>query len=241
MAAERLQKFLARAGIGSRRACEQLISQGRVRVNGRLVTEQGLRVDPERDKVQVDGRVVKPSGRFQYIMLNKPAGYVTTVRDPQGRPTVMHLLPERPRVFPVGRLDRDTEGLLLLTNDGELAYRLAHPRFQVEKRYRALVRGEVGPEAVRRLENGVVLDDGPTAPCRVRVIRREPERTLLELRLREGRKRQVRRMCEAVGHPVVALMRIAVGPVLLGRLPKGAWRPLTPEEIAALRGATGLD
>ena len=237
---ERLQKFMARCGVASRRACETLIAQGRVRVNGRTVTEPGFKVDPDQDEVRVDGRVIRPAPGFRYIMLHKPAGYVTTVSDPQGRPTVMALVPADRRLYPVGRLDLDTEGLLLLTDDGALAHRLTHPRYGVPKVYRARVAGVVGEEALARLRHGVMLDDGPTAPARVRLLRQDPAAALLEIELKEGRKRQVRRMCQAVGHPVLYLRRVAFGPLRLGRLPKGQYRSLTPAEVEALKRAAGL-
>lgn len=213
---------------------------GRVQVNGRTVQELGFQVDPDRDEVRVDGRVIRPPARLCYYILHKPAGYVTTVSDPQGRPTVMSLVPSSERVYPVGRLDLDTEGLLLLTNDGPLAHRLTHPRYGVRKVYLAQVAGLVGPETVERLRRGVVLEDGPTAPARVRVVGQDKESTVLELEISEGRKRQVRRMCQAVGHPVLYLKRIAFGPLRLGRLPLGACRLLTDAEVAALRRAARL-
>src|SRR5690606_31804937 len=184
--------------------------------------------------------VLRPVVQLHYLMLHKPAGYVTTASDPQGRPTVMELVPAMPRLYPVGRLDLDTEGLLLLTNDGPLAHRLTHPRYGVPKLYRAKVAGLVVPEALERLRTGVLLDDGPTAPARVRLLRQETGTALLELELKEGRKRQVRRMCAAVGHPVLHLRRAGFGPLRLGRLPKGAYRPLTPDEVARLRRAAHL-
>ncbi|HEY8496689.1 MAG TPA: pseudouridine synthase [Limnochordales bacterium] len=235
-----MQKYMARCGVASRRACEQLILAGRVQVNGCTVQELGVKVDPDRDEVRVDGRVIRPPSQLRYYMLHKPAGYVTTVSDPHGRPTVMSLVPCEDRLYPVGRLDLDTEGLLLLTNDGPLAHRLTHPRYGVRKLYRAKVAGVVGPEAIARLQHGVLLEDGPTAPARVRVIRQDKETTVLEIELAEGRKRQVRRMCQAVGHPVLYLKRIGFGPLRLGRLPAGAYRPLTDAEVVALRRAVRL-
>lgn len=237
LATERLHKYMARCGVASRRACEELIRQGRVKVNGRTVTQLGFQVEPDRDEVRVDGRVIRPVADLHYIMLHKPAGYVTTVSDPQGRPTVMELVPASPRLYPVGRLDLETEGLLLLTNDGPLAHRLMHPRYGVPKLYRVKVAGVVAPATLQRLRAGVLLEDGPTSPARVRLIRQEAGAALLEMELMEGRKRQVRRMCQAVGHPVLHLKRIGFGPLRLGRLPKGAWRPLTDAEVAALRRA----
>jgi len=229
---ERLQKVLSRAGFGSRRACEELIAGGRVTVGGR-VAHLGRRVDPEADAIAVDGIAVAVRSGLVYYLLNKPRGVVTTARDPQGRPTVVDLLPLEPRVFPVGRLDADTEGLLVATNDGDLAHRLTHPSFGVDKQYLAEVVGTPSPGTVRRLRDGVRLDDGPTAPARVSLV----APTVLRLTIHEGRNRQVRRMCEAVGHPVVRLVRTRVGPVADRTLAPGAWRPLTAAEVRALNEA----
>jgi 23S rRNA pseudouridine2605 synthase len=229
---ERLQKVLARGGFGSRRTCELLIESGRVTVNGEVAV-LGRRVDVERDKVAVDDILVSTRAGLVYYLLNKPSGVVTTARDPQGRPTVIDLLPLEPRVFPVGRLDADTEGLLVLTNDGDLTHHLTHPSFGVEKEYLAQVEGRPSPAALRRLREGVELDDGVTAPAGVRQIRSG----VLELTLREGRKRQVRRMCAAVGHPVRKLRRVGFGPLRLGDLGEGKVRRLSPAEVQRLRDA----
>jgi 23S rRNA pseudouridine2605 synthase len=226
---ERLQKVLARRGLGSRRACEELIAAGRVTVNGEVAV-LGQRVDPTRDRVAVDGVPLAVEPGLVYWLLNKPAGVVTTASDPQGRPTVVSLVPSEPRVFPVGRLDVDTEGLLILTNDGDLAYRLTHPRYGVEKEYLAEVEGEPSERDLARLRHGVELEDGITAPARV--TRLAPN--LLRITIHEGRNRQVRRMCEAIGHPVVRLARTRIGPVADPRLRPGRWRPLTPAEVRAL-------
>jgi 23S rRNA pseudouridine2605 synthase len=230
---ERLQKVLARAGFGSRRVCEDLIADGRVRVNGE-VAELGARVDPTVDAVTVDEVPVGVRPGLVHYLLNKPAGVVTTAHDPQGRPTVVDLVPDDPRVFPVGRLDADTEGLLLLTNDGDLAHRLTHPSFGVEKEYLAEVQGRPGRGAVRALRDGVELDDGPTAPARVA----QPAPNLLRIVVHEGRNRQVRRMCDAVGHPVLRLVRTRIGPLADPDLRPGAWRALTLDEVRALERAT---
>lgn len=237
---ERLQKFLARAGVASRRAAEELIRSGRVRVNGETVTQLGMQVDPEHDRVEVDGAVVRPSAQKLYVALNKPAGVVTTTRDPWGRPTVMDLVPKIGRLYPVGRLDADTEGLLLLTNDGELANRVMHPRYGCDKEYRALVRGVPSEEALEQLRHGVQLDDGRLArPVRVEIAEQAPGgRQWLRVTLREGRKREVRRMLAAVGMPVEYLQRVRIGPLKLGRLPVGKARPLSRSEVAALYAAT---
>ena len=229
---ERLQKVLARGGFGSRRTCELLIESGRVTVNGE-VAALGRRVDVERDKVAVDDILVSTRAGLVYYLLNKPSGVVTTAHDPEGRPTVIDLLPLEPRVFPVGRLDADTEGLLVLTNDGDLTHHLTHPSFGVEKEYLAQVDGRPSPAALRRLREGVELDDGVTAPARVALV---PPRTI-KLTIHEGRNRQVRRMCAAVGHPVVRLVRTRVGPIAERRLKPGEWRPLTQAEVCALAQA----
>jgi 23S rRNA pseudouridine2605 synthase len=232
--AERLQKVLAARGWGSRRVCEDLIAAGRVTVNGEIAV-LGRRVDPDRDVVEVDGAPVGLRDDLVYYLLNKPAGVVTTARDTHGRRTVVDLVPAAPRVFPVGRLDADTEGLLLLTNDGELANRIAHPRHGVDKEYLATVSGgPVAPGVVRRLREGIALDDGVTAPAKVS----QPEPGLLRITIHEGRNRQVRRMCEAVGHPVTRLVRVRIGPLADRRLAPGAWRSLTAQEVIDLARAT---
>jgi 23S rRNA pseudouridine2605 synthase len=229
----RLAKLLARAGVASRRAAEELVRGGRVTVGGAVVEDPARDVSPA-DVVAVDGAPVALEEAIVYAV-HKPAGVISTARDTHGRAVVVGLVDDARRLYPVGRLDADTTGLLLLTNDGELAHRLTHPRFEVEKTYRALVaRPPVRETALRRLRAGLELDDGPTAPARVRRIRAD----LLELTLREGRKRQVRRMCEAVGHPVRALERVAFGPLRLAGLPVGAARQLTAAEVARLREAT---
>jgi pseudouridine synthase len=227
----RLNAYLARAGVASRRGVEELIRAGRVRVNGEVA---GLATFVEAgDRVELDGRALEPEA-LAYVLLHKPAGVVTTASDPHGRPTVVDLVKLPQRVVPVGRLDADTTGALLLTNDGPLAHRLAHPRYEVDKVYEAEVEGEPDDEALRRLAEGVELEDGRTAPAAVR--RLGPSR--LELTLHEGRKHQVKRMCEAVGHPVTRLHRRGYAGLSLGGLAPGAWRELTAAEVAALRAAT---
>lgn len=237
---ERLQKLLARAGIASRRAAERLIVEGRVSVNGRTVTALGTLADPDTDTVRVDGRRLPPApAEHVYLALHKPRGYVTTLRDPEGRPSVRDLLSGvAVRVFPVGRLDFQSEGLLLLTNDGALAHALMHPRSAVPKTYVAKVRGAPGEEALRRLEAGVVVRGRRTLPARARLLRRGA-RSLVELTLVEGRRHQVRDMLEAVGHPVVRLVRVAYGGVRLGRLAPGRYRRLGADEVARLRSYLG--
>ncbi len=218
------------------------MTAGRVRVNGAVVASLGSKVDPRVDLIEVDGKRVVPMGAPVYMALNKPAGCVTTMSDPQGRPTVSSLVPvdEHPGLFPVGRLDLETTGLLLFTTDGELSHRLLHPRWKVPKTYVAVVDGTPGPHACSTLESGVDLDDGTTAPAIVRVLETRSDSALVEITIREGRKRQVRRMFSAVGHPVVQLHRTVFGPVELGTLEPGAWRMLDEREIAALRAATEM-
>ena len=241
-AGERLARFLAHAGIASRRHAEELIAAGRVQVNGVTVDSQGTRIDPEHDEVHVDGAPVRPLVKHVYVMLHKPEEYVCTVRDPQGRPTVLDLLPadlRRMRVYPVGRLDRDTSGLLLLTNDGDFALRMSHPRYSMQKHYRVLVQGCPAETTLATLRQGVTIteDDGrshKTAPAQVRVLQRTGTDCWLTITIHEGRKRQVRRMLAAVGHPVLQLIRTGIGPLTLDDLPAGAWRYLTNEEVRML-------
>lgn len=234
MATIRLQKALAQAGVASRRAAEALIVAGRVSVDGQIVRELGTKVDPQRQVIAVDGQVIRAEEKVHYA-LHKPSGVVSTVRDPQGRPTVRQLLSAvRQRIFPVGRLDADTTGLLLLTNDGDLANRLMHPRYEVKKEYIVTVHGSVSESTLQRLATGIELDDGPTAPARVRRLGEKDGITRISIEIHEGRNRQVRRMFAAVGHPVLALHRVRVGPIRLGNLPPGAYRPLTRDEIRRL-------
>jgi 23S rRNA pseudouridine2605 synthase len=237
----RLQKVLAAAGIASRRACEILISEGRVEVNSEIVVEQGRRVDPERDVIRVDGARIPPPRRHRYLALNKPRGVVTTMSDPEGRRTVADLVTVggKERLFHVGRLDTDTEGLLILTNDGDFAHRLAHPSYQVPKTYIAEVGGLVGEQALSRLRRGITLEDGPVRPTSVKIVSTAGEKTLLKITIQEGRNRIVRRTMEAVGHPVRRLSRIGIGPVRLGNLKVGEYRDLTREELGGLLDLIG--
>jgi 23S rRNA pseudouridine2605 synthase len=233
----RLHKYLARAGVASRRRAEELIAAGRVSVNGRVIREQGTTVG-DGDRVEVAGVGVATPAQFRYVVLNKPIGVVTTMRDPERRRTVASLIsPKEPRIVPVGRLDFDTSGILLMTNDGDLAHLLTHPRFGVEKTYRAVVRGRLEGHEVQRLLEGVRLDDGEAAPARIRVVASAGPRSQIDITIHEGRNRQVRRMLETLGHPVLALTRLRFGPLSLGALPVGASREATEREVRSLRAA----
>ena len=239
MAKLRLNKILAQAGLTSRRGADHVVLEGRVAVNGVVTREPGTLADPATDRITVDGRAVPARESVQYLLLNKPPGVVTTVRDPEGRPVVTDLLPAgvRERVYPVGRLDADVEGVLLLTNDGPLTHRLLHPRYALPRVYEAEVAGRVSVADVPRWRRGVTLDDGPAVPLDVELVRTAAAASLLRLSFTEGRKHEVKRYCEALGHRVRRLRRIAFGPLSLGTLPSGACRPLTPRELTALRAA----
>lgn len=231
---ERLQKALARAGVASRRQSEEMIRAGRVCVNGTVVTEMGLRVDPATDRIEVDGQPVRPPAAFVYYMLHKPRGVVSTVRDEGGRRTVLDLVPVAERVYPVGRLDMDSEGLILLTNDGALTHVLTHPRFAHEKEYHVLVVGQPAPEALQRLREGIALADG-TARADEATLLTSSQNSWVRIIVHEGRKHLVRQMLEAIGHPVLRLVRVRIGSLRLGKLPVSQYRALSPEEIANLR------
>lgn len=237
----RLNKFLAHAGVCSRREADRLVSEGGVRVNGRIVEELGLKVDPSRDRVDVRGRPVRAGDeRPVYILLNKPAGHVVTVQDPFGRPTVMDLVPKiGARVYPVGRLDAESEGALLLTNDGEMAVRLTHPRYGVGKVYEVAVDGEPREEDMEKLRRGIFLDGRKTAPARVRVLLRRARRTVLQVGIHEGRKRELRKMFEILGYPVARLVRVEFAGLTLDGLRPGQWRSLKKKEIEALQKIAG--
>ena len=237
----RLQKVLAAAGVGSRRHCEEMIGEGRVEVDGEVVRRYGARVDPQRQVIRVDGRRIPAREDLVYVALNKPAGVLTTMSDARGRPTIADYLPDRTeRLFHVGRLDYDTEGLMLLMNDGELAHRLAHPRYGVLKTYLADVAGPLPRDLGRQLITGVELSDGVATADRFRVLERAGNRALVEITLHEGRKHIVRRMLAEAGHPVIRLVRTTVGPIKLGNLRPGATRDLTTKEIGELYAAVGL-
>lgn len=238
---ERLQRYLARAGLGSRRSCERLILEGRVCVNNRVVTQLGTKVSPGLDKVTCDGRPVIPSASFVYLLLHKPAGVLTTLSDPRGRPIIRDLLPPQgmPRLFPVGRLDFQTEGLVLLTNDGALANGLMHPSFEVEREYLAKVRGCPAPADLVKLKAGVVSEGERLWASQAKIVSRGVSSAWLKLVVRQGRYHEIRRLCDAIGHPVVRLQRVRLGPLVLGKLPKGRWRPLNLGELASIRRAVG--
>ncbi len=235
---ERLQRYLARAGLGSRRSCEALILEGRVRVNGRAVLRLGTKIFPRVDEITCDGKRVAPPENLFYLLLHKPAGILTSLSDPRGRPVISDLLPRRlPRLFPVGRLDFQTEGLVLLTNDGALAHALMHPSFEVEKEYLAKVRGSPTPADLARLKAGVMSEGDRLRAVDATVLTPGGGSAWLRLVVREGRYHEIRRMCDAIGHPVFRLRRVRLGPIVLGKLRKGAWRHLSPRELAGLRRA----
>ena len=233
---ERLQKILARAGIGSRRTVERFILEGKVAVDGQTITELGSKADPARQQIAFDGKPLKFSQANVYLLLNKPKGYVTTVRDPQGRPVVTSLVEKLTshRVFPVGRLDLDTEGALILTNDGDLAQRIQHPSHEIRKTYVALVSGQPPLEKIKQLETGIELEGRKTWPAAIRVLETLKHKTRLQITIHEGRKRQVRKMFAAIGHPVIELRRIAYGGLQLGNLPSGKARVLSPKDLALI-------
>jgi len=243
---ERLNRYLARAGVASRRLADELIASGSVLVNGERPPPSGLLVDADHDVITVDGKAVRPIVVHRYLAVHKPVSVITTANDEADRTTVLDLVGDegtlRRRLFPVGRLDADSTGLLLLTDDGDLAFRLTHPRYKITKEYLAVVAGTPNREDLDRLRHGVQLEDGPTAPAEVEVLRQvDPNHVELRVVIREGRNRQVRRMLEAVGHRVEELTRVGFGPLRLGRLKPGGWRVLVPAEVNALRRAAGLD
>ena len=246
---DRLHVILARAGVASRRGSERLIAAGRVRVNGKVVREQGVKVDPNADEIEVDGQLLRPQERNVYLLLHKPVGYISTVKDPHGRPTVRDLIPVSKRIYPVGRLDADTEGLLLLTNDGEITNYLTHPRYEHEKEYLVQVEGSLSPDNLRQLREGILLEDGVTAQAKIQVIsqaelgrwvpsargRSSSKKTWLRVVIHEGRKRQIRRMLQAIDHRVGRLIRLRMGSLTLGDLRPGQWRYLSSNEVARLQ------
>lgn len=235
MTEERLQKILARSGVASRRASEELILDGHVEVNGKIVRTLGTKADPEVDVIRVQGKLIQPRRAKVYYLLHKPTGVLSTCHDPQGRPTVLELLPKiRERIYPVGRLDLDSEGLVFLTNDGDTALVFSHPRYQVRKRYLVEVKGLPGQQVLDRLSRGVKLTDGWTAPAKINLVKKLSHSTLLEFEIHEGKNRQIRRMCEAVGHPALSLKRFQMGPLDLHGLALGEYRRLDPAEVDSL-------
>jgi pseudouridine synthase len=238
---ERLQKVIAHAGIVSRREAERLITEGRVAVNGCIVTQMGTKVDPARDKVKVDGRLVKSFPGKVYVLMNKPAGYVSTLKDPQERPVVTDLLDRiNTRVFPVGRLDYDAEGVLLLTNDGELAHRLQHPRYGISRTYEVKVKDVPANSELSSLRKGVRLEDGITLPAKAKFLKKTTKNCWLKITLYEGKNRQVKRMCAAIGHPVLKIKRVSLGPLSLGDVKRGTYRHLTRDEVKELYALVSL-
>lgn len=238
---ERLQKYIARCGITSRRKAEKMIINGLVKVNGKIVTELGFKVAPGKDLVEIKNRKISTPDAYVYYLLNKPRQVVTTLSDPRGRRKIIDLLPEvKERIYPVGRLDYNSEGLLLLTNDGQLTNRLTHPRYGITKTYLVLVEGQVNKNTIRKLAKGILLEDGPTYPAKVKLLEVRPQTTLLKITISEGRNRQIRRMCKHVDHPVISLKRICFGPLELGDLKSGAYRKLNNEEIKDLKKVCGI-
>ncbi len=237
---ERLQKVMAHSGVASRRVCEEMIREDRVQVNGKPA-HLGQKVDPKRDLITVDGKPLEIAEPKKYYIVNKPGGYVTTTKDQFGRDSVLDLLPGvEERVYPVGRLDYDSDGLVLLTNDGELTYRVTHPKFELPKTYMVRLKGKITMDAVYRLRTGVILEDGRTKEAKVEVLRLEDEYSVLSITITEGRNRQVRRMCDKVGYEVMRLTRTAIGPIKLGRLSAGAYRSLSKQELQSLKKAVRL-
>ena len=236
----RVQKFLAHQGIASRRAIEKMINDKRILINGEIVTEQGAKIDPEKDTVAVDGMVIKSAEKNVYYWINKPTGIISASSSRTGETTVVDLVKSHVRLYPVGRLDKDSHGLLLLTNDGELTHRLTHPRYHIDKTYRVVVTGQVTDRKIEKLQTGIKLSEGMTAPAQVELIEDSKEGTLLEFIIHEGKHRQIRRMCEMVGLQVIDLVRIAVGPIKLEKLGLSESRPATKTEISTLRSLVGL-
>lgn len=238
---ERLQKVMAEYGVASRRKCEELIAEGKVKVNGRLITEPGCKVDKEKDIIEVMGKPLKKQESRLYILLNKPTGYITSARDQFGRPTVLDLLKGiSTRVFPIGRLDYDTDGLLLLTNDGELTYTITHPKHNIDKTYRAIVRGRVDNKDIEAFSKGIEIEDYVTSPAILEITGESKGNSIVEITIHEGKNRQVRKMCSAIGHEVISLTRISIGELGLGSLKTGQWRFLTESEVKYIKKLGGI-
>lgn len=236
---ERLQKYMARCGVASRRKCEEIILSGKVKVNNKLVNELGVKINSEIDIVSYEGKIIKPEEKKLYIMLNKPEGYITSVKDEKGRKTILDLVKVDERIYPIGRLDYDSSGLILLTNDGDIYNKIIHPRVKIGKKYIVLCKGEFSKEELIRFENGIDIGGYVTAKAKIEILDKEKGKnnsinTLVEITIHEGKNRQIRRMCEALGHPVISLKRISIGDLKLGYLKKGEWRYLTENELKYL-------
>lgn len=237
---ERLQKIMSESGIASRRKCEELILDRRVKVNGIVVSELGTKADKENDKIEVDGKPLRLSGKKVYILMNKPVGYITSAKDQYGRPAVLDLVKEvRERVYPVGRLDYDTEGLLILTNDGDLTYTITHPKHNIDKTYRALLSGKVEQKDMDAFRKGIEIEDYTTAPAYMRILKFIDCNSMVDITIHEGKNRQVRKMCSAIGHPVIKLKRISIGKIKLDGLERGSWRYLSEAEVKYLKALGG--
>lgn len=232
---ERLQKFMASCGVASRRKCEEIILAGRVKVNGKVVSELGVKVDPSKDKVEYEGKVINKEENKVYIMLNKPEGYITSVKDEKGRKTILDIVKVKERIYPVGRLDYDSSGLLILTNDGDMYNKIIHPRVEITKKYIVVVEGEFKERELKKFRSGVDIGGYITAPAEIKVLKFEDNKTTIEVGIHEGKNRQIRRMCSALNHNVLALKRVAVGNIKLGNLKRGEYRPLTKEELNYIR------
>ncbi len=232
----RLQKYIAKSGVTSRRKAEKLIEKGRVKVNGKVVTEMGVKINPDKDVIYVDNKEVKMEDNNVYIILNKPEGYVTTLYDEYGRPKVADLIKGiKERIYPIGRLDYNTSGLLLLTNDGKLTYKITHPRHHINKTYLVKVKGILSEEKMEKFRNGIDIGGYVTAPASIKLLNENKSNSLVKVIIHEGRNRQIRRMMDALGHPVIGLKRVAIGKIVLGKLPKGQWRHLREDEINYLK------
>ena len=228
---ERLQKFMASCGVASRRKCEELIQSGKVKVNGVIVTELGIKVDKDKDRVEYDGKVIKPEEKKVYIMLNKPEGYITSLKDEKNRKTILDIVKVEERIYPIGRLDYDSSGLLLLTNDGEIYNKIIHPRVEITKKYIAVVKGEFKKNELEKFKQGVDIGGYITSPAKIKVLKFQDDKTTVEIGIHEGKNRQIRKMCSALNHNVLALKRVSIGEIKLGDLKRGEYRSLTKKEL----------
>ncbi len=232
---ERLQKFMASCGVASRRKCEEIILAGKVKVNGKIVSELGVKVNPSKDKVEYEGKIINKEENKVYIMLNKPEGYITSVKDEKGRKTILDIVKVKERIYPVGRLDYDSSGLLILTNDGDMYNKIIHPRVEITKKYIVVVEGEFKERELKKFRRGIDIGGYITAPAEIKVLKFEDNKTTIEVGIHEGKNRQIRRMCSALNHNVLALKRVAIGNIKLGNLKRGEYRPLTNEELNYIR------